>query len=187
MKKAVFSLVLGLVACISIVSAQPRPVGTTSSDTKTTVKRTAPATFEARYEGGIFGYGEREKGTLKFDDLNERLVFLGKKDGKEMFSIPYKAMLVIFPSAKKVQSGTGRTISAVPILGAGIAGSLLKKKKNYLVIQYRDPDVEIQGTTSFLIDTNELLESVVYTLGEKADMKQRGDAFYRPTEKKTTL
>ena len=187
MKKLVFSLIFGLFACVSIISAQPRPIDKTSTATKQTVKRNAPSSVEARYEGGIFGYSEREKGTIKFDDENERFVFLSKETGKEMFSIPYKAMLVVFPSNKKIQSGAGRAVGSVPVLGAGIVGSFMKKKKNYLVIQYRDQDVDVQGTASFLIDTDELLESVVYSLGEKAGMTQRGDAYYRPTEKKTTL
>lgn len=186
MKKII--LLITVILCYSAVAfAQPRPIDKTSTNSKQTVKRNAPSTVEARYEGGIFGYGEREKGTIKFDDENERLVFLSKETGKEMFSIPYKAMLVVFPSNRKVQSGAGRAVGAVPILGAGIVGSFMKKKKNYLVIQYRDQDVDVQGTTSFLIDTDELLESVVYTLGEKAGMTPRGDAYYRPTEKKTTL
>lgn len=187
MKKLVFLLIFGLFACVSIISAQPRPIDKTSTTTKQTVLQNAPSTVEARYEGGMFGYGDREKGTIKFDDENERLVFFSKENGREMFSIPYKAMLVVLPSSKKVQSGAGRAVGVAPIFGAGIAGSLMKKKKNYLVIQYRDPDVDVQGTTSFLIDTDELLESVVHTLGKKAGMTPRGDAYYRPTERKTTL
>lgn len=187
MKKILFSLVLGVFASVSVAFAQPRPVDKTQTPSKQTAKRAMISSVEARYEGGIFGYGEREKGTLKFDDENERLIFFSKENGKELFSIPYKAMLIVAPSNKKVQSGAGRAVSSAPILGAGIAGSFMKKKKNYLVIQYRDPDVDVQGTTSFLIDTDELLESVIYSLGEKAGMTPRGDAYYRPAERKTTL
>ena len=63
----------------------------------------------------------------------------------------------------------------------------MKKKKNYLVIQYSDQDVDVQGMASFLIDTDELLESVIQTLGDKAGMTPRGNAFYRPMEKKNGL
>ena len=59
----------------------------------------------------------------------------------------------------------------------------MKKKKNYLVIQFRDQDVDVQGTANFLLDTTELLNSVIQTLGEKAEMTQRGDAYYRPRNK----
>lgn len=187
MKKLIFSLALGLFAGVSIISAQPRPVDKTSTKTNQTVNRTKISSVEARYEGGIFGYSEREKGTIKFDDENERLVFFSKEDNKELFSIPYKAILVVAPSNRKVQSGAGRAVGSAPILGAGILGSYMKKKKNYLVIQYRDQDVDVQGTTSFLIDTDELLESVIYSLGEKAGMTPRGDAYFRPIERKTIL
>ncbi len=61
----------------------------------------------------------------------------------------------------------------------------MKKKKNYLVVQFRDEDVEVQGTANFLLDTTELLDSVVATLGKKAKLTQRGDAYFRP--RKTTI
>ena len=50
--------------------------------TTSTPKTPAPTSVPTRYEGGLFGYSENEKGTLKFDDDNERLVFFGK-DNKE--------------------------------------------------------------------------------------------------------
>lgn len=175
MKKVI--LLLSVVLCFSAIAfAQPRPVEKTP---QTNAKKTAPASFEAKYEGGMFGYSKKEKGNLKFDDENSRLVFYGE-DKKEKFFIPYKSLLVVYPSERKVQSGTGRAISAIPIFGAGIGGSLLKKKKNYLVIQFDDPDVKAEGTTNFLVDTGDLLYSVIYTLGEKAKLTQRGDAYYRP-------
>ena len=91
MKKLIFSLVLGLFACVSIVSAQLRPIEKDSTKTNQTVNRAKIASVEARYEGGIFGYSEREKGTIKFDDENERLIFFSKDDtNRELFSIPYK-------------------------------------------------------------------------------------------------
>lgn len=188
MKKILFSLAFGIFACVSIVSAQLRPPEKTSPSASKQTNRSKISSVEARYEGGMFGYSEREKGTIKFDDENERLVFVSKDDNnKELFSIPYRAILVVAPSNKKVQSGAGRAVGSAPILGAGILGGYMKKKKNYLVIQYRDPDVDVQGTTSFLIDTDELLETVIYSLGEKAGMTPRGDAYYRPTERRTTL
>lgn len=179
MKKMLFLIAFGLFAGASIVSAQPRPPEK-ATETKTAADvKPAPDSFEARYEGGMFGYSKKEKGTLKFDDVNERLVFFSE-DKKELFAIPYSTMLVVSPSSRKVQSGTGRAIGAVPIFGAGLGGSLLKKTKNYMIIQFRDTEVDVQGAANFLIDTNELLESAIHTLGKKAEMKQRGDAYYRP-------
>ena len=176
MKKVI--LLLSLVFCVSAAAlAQVQPV----EQPKSEASKNVPARIEARYEGGMFGFSKREEGVLWFDDENERLVFFGK-NGKEKFQIPYKAILIVYPSQKKVQSGTGRTIGSVPILGAGIAGSFMKKKKHYMAIQFDDPDVDAKGTTSFLIDTGDLLGSAIQTLGQKAKLTQRGDAFYRPRE-----
>ena len=181
MNKKLILLALALFAfTASAARAQVRPVEKPTPPTTTTVK-TAPASFEAKYEGGMFGYSRKEKGTLKFDDDGERLVFFGK-DGKEKFAIPYESIVVIYPSERKVQSGTGKAIGAIPVLGAGLGGSLLKKKKHYLAIQFDDQDVNAQGTTNFLIDTGELLDSVIQTIGVKAELTKRGDAYYRPRE-----
>lgn len=177
MKRVLFLFAIALFSSVSVVVAQPRPVE--KPEVKSVRKQPAPNSFAVKYEGGMIGFNDKEQGTLKFDDINERLVFAGK-DGKENFAISYAAILLVSPSERKVQSGTGRAIGAVPIFGAGLGGSLLKKKKNYLVIQFRDADVEVQGTANFLIDTGELLGSAVQTLGEKAELTQRGDAYYRP-------
>lgn len=179
MYKKLILLALVLFALATVSFAQVRPVEK-PTPTATTVK-TAPASFEAKYEGGMFGYSRKEKGTLKFDDDGERLVFFGK-DGKEKFAIPYESIVVIYPSEKKVQSGTGKAIGAIPVLGAGLGGSLLKKKKHYLAIQFDDQDVNAQGITNFLIDTGDLLDSVIQTIGVKAELTKRGDAYYRPRE-----
>lgn len=179
MRKTIF-LCSALLAFSFAAFAQPRQIEKTP--TKAVKKTPAPASFTAKYEGGMIGFDAKEVGTLKFDDGNERLVFSGK-DGKENFALPYSALLVVSPSEKKVQSGTGRAVGAIPIFGAGLGGSLMKKKKNYLIVQFRDADVDVQGTANFLLDTGELLESVVQTLGEKAAMTPRGDAFYRPKKK----
>ena len=160
-----------------------RPI---ESDTKLANIKAAPQTFEARYEGGFFGYAKKEQGKLKFDDENKRLIFYNE-EGREQFFIPYKSLLVIYPSSKKVQSGTGRAIGAIPFPGTGIGGGFLKKKKNYLIMNFNDPDVNAQGTMTFLIDTDELLLSVVHTLGEKAELTKRGDAYYRPREERDIL
>jgi hypothetical protein len=176
MKKKLTLLALVLFAFTASAFAQVRPV---EKPTPNATNKAAVSSSKAKYEGGMFGYSRKEEGTLKLDDDNERLVFLGK-DGKEKFAIPYEAIVVIYPSERKVQSGTGRAISAVPVLGAGIGGSLLKKKKHYLIIQFDDPDVRAQGAANFLVDTGDLLDAIVYSIGEKAKLTQRGDAYYRP-------
>lgn len=183
MKKLLFLFILSLFTFAITASAQPRPMDK-SSDKEEAVKP-APDVIETKYKGGLFGFDKSEQGTLKFDDINERLVFYGE-DGKEKFSINYAVMQVVYPSTKKVQSGGGRAVSAIPLPGAGIGGMFMKKKKNYLIIQFRDPQVDFQGAVNFIIDTGDLLKSVVYTLGEKAEMTRRGDAFYRPRKLSAT-
>jgi len=163
------------VAAISI-SAQPRPIQTSPSPVKRAPA--APPSFEAKYEGGMFGYSSKETGTLKFDDDNSRLVFYGA-DKKEKFSIPYDAFVVIYPQSKSVTSTTGNVVKYIPLPGAGLGG-FIKEKRQYLVAQFKDPDADVEGLVNFKLDKKELLDSAIQTLGEKANMQQRGDAYYRP-------
>ena len=175
MRKTLILLVISMFALSMAVSAQPRQMKKAADDEEI---KPAPDSFVAKYQGGVIGFSKKQKGKLKFDDANLRLVFYDKND-KEQFAISYDSMMVVAPSSKKVQSGTGRAVGAIPVPGAGIGGLFMKKKKNYLVIQFRDPDVDVQGTVNFLVDTSELLKSVVFTLGSKAELSQRGDAFFR--------
>lgn len=179
MKKISIFLFLSLFVFALAAFAQPRvaekPV---VGDPDAPKPAPAPETFEAKYEGGVFGYSKKEEGMLKFDDTNQRLVFFGK-DSKEKLSIPYKAMLVIYPQSQSVQSTTGKVVSVVPY--GGLVGGFIKEKRRYIVINYDDPDVDVKGLVNFKVESRELLDSVIYTLGEKAKMKQRGDAYYRPT------
>ncbi|MEO6052009.1 MAG: hypothetical protein ABIP78_11855 [Pyrinomonadaceae bacterium] len=156
-----------------MIYAQLRPVEKTASPVPTNL----PASFEARYEGGIFGNSRKEKGNLRFDDANERVVFNGQ-DQKEMFSIPYSALLVIYPDSKTSVSQTGNVVSRLPLPGAGLAG-LLSKSSKYLIVRYDDQDVEAEGTANFKFDDRNLLLTFINTLGSKAKMKQKGDAYYR--------
>jgi hypothetical protein len=172
MKKLLFTTLA--VFCLSIViSAQPRPVDKTPPP----VSKNAPAAFEARYEGGIFGNSAKESGTLKIDEANERVVFY-RKDKTEMFSIPYADLLVIYPDSTVGVSPTGNVVSRLPLPGAGLAG-LATKSTKYLKITFDDPDVDVQGTANFRFDDKGLLLTFINTLGPKAKMTQRGDAYYR--------
>ncbi|MBK7705445.1 MAG: hypothetical protein IPJ30_06590 [Acidobacteria bacterium] len=174
MKK--LSLVLCLIAGVSAVAfGQPRPAEKTKEPAAAV--RPAPASFVAKYEGGMFGYSRKEEGTLKFDDENERLVFLGK-DQKEKFAIPYKSMLVVFPQSQSVQSTTGKVVSVIPY--AGLLGGFIKEKRQYLIVNFDDPDVDAKGMVNFKLADRELLDSVIAKLAEEAELKQRGEAFYRP-------
>lgn len=126
----------------------------------------------------MLGFSDKETGTLKFDDANERIVFFGK-DGKERFSIAFDLMLVIYPQSQSVTSTAGSVVRHIPLPGAGLAG-FIKEKRRFLIIHYDDPDADIRGAINFKIENKELLDSVIQTLGEKAKMTQRGDAYYRP-------
>ncbi len=163
-----------MICFAGITKAQPRPIvrGAPSAAAQ------AQGSFEARYEGGLFGASDREDGILKFDDANERVVFLHKKDQKEMFAIPYEALVVIYPDSKVSVSKTGNVVSRLPVPGAGLAG-LLSKRTKFLIVQFDDPEIEAKGTANFKFDEKEMLLNFINILGEKAKMVQRGDAYYR--------
>ena len=181
MKKLLF---LSAMVCIfaGVSFAQPRPLEKPAS--KPVAKRPAPSSVAAKYEGGMFGFSERLNGTLKLDDANSRVVFYGQ-DEKELFGIPYDALLVIYPESKSVTSTTGNVVKNVPLPGAGLA-SYLKEKRSYLIIQFDDPDVDTRGTVNFKFDNKEVLDSVLLALADKAALQQRGDAFYKPKNAKTS-
>ncbi len=175
MKKILYIFALSLSFLAIAVSAQPRPVDKNADDK---VIAPAPASFEAKYEGGMLGYSKKEKGTLKFDDVNERIVFYGK-DNKEVFAIAYESIYSLSPQSQSVRSTTGTVVGAIPVPGASLAGMFIKEKRRYLIIQYSDADVDLNGVTSFKIENKDLLDSVIKTLGEKAELRKRGDAYFR--------
>jgi len=166
----VITAVLGLAA---FASAQPHKADRSASDT------TSPTTVKAKYEGGIFGSSGRQEGTLKMDNDQERLVFYRKSDNREMFSIPYEAMVVIYPDSKVSTSQTGNVVSKLPLPGAGMAG-LLSTRAQYLIINFEDPDIDTEGKANFKFDNKKAMLAFIEALGTKAGMKQRGDAYYRP-------
>lgn len=175
MKKILFIFALSLSLFAIAVSAQPRPVDKTPDDKPIAP---APASFEAKYEGGMLGYSKKEKGTLKFDDVNERIVFYGK-DNKEVFAIAYDSIYSISPQSQSVRSTTGHVVGAIPLPGAGLAGMFIKEKRRYMIIQYSDRDADINGVTSFKVENKDLLDSVIKSLGEKSELKKRGDSYIR--------
>jgi hypothetical protein len=172
MKKRLF-IALALFIVPIAASAQPKP-----AEQDAQVPANLPASFEARYEGGIFGSAGKEKGQLKFDDANLRVVFY-KKDGKEMFGIPYDALVVIYPDSKEGVSKTGNVASRLPLPGAGLFG-LMTKSTKYLVLNFNDADVDAAGTANFKFDEKDDLLMFINALGAKAKMTKRGDAYYRP-------
>ncbi len=184
MKNILFLSVMVLFGCASFAAAQPRIVEKKPEKTQQTATL-APVSFKAKYEGGMFGFSEKETGTIKFDGSNQRLVFFGK-DNKEMFGIPYDAIQIIYPQSKSVQSTGGKVMQQIPLPGAGIAGIFMKDKIRYMIVNFDDPEVNAKGTVNFKFDTQQMLTSAIQTLGSKAEMQQRGDAFYRPKKTPTS-
>ena len=181
MKQILFSIGIALLF-VGLAFAQPRPLETGKSGKQADVAP-APESFEAKYEGGMFGFSEKQLGTVKFDDENERLVFYGK-DQQEKFQIPYRSVLVIYPQSKAVTSAAGNVVGVV----AGSAlGDLMKEKRQYLIVHYDDPDIEsAKGIVNFRLSNKELLDSVIIGLADKAKLVQRGEAYYRPKKKAPT-
>src|SRR5437868_12056111 len=153
MKKILFPAFL--ILCLSIIAfAQPRPV---EREVSTVKAKPAPPAFSAEYDGGVFGYGKKVTGTLKFDDANSRFVFYGP-DEKELFQVPYDALLVIYPQSQSVTPTAGKVVSYIPLPGASLAG-YIKSKRQFLVIQFDDPDVNVKGLVNFKLADKELLDS----------------------------
>ncbi len=170
-------LISSLIFILStVLLAQPRPA-------EKSADLNAPISYEAKYEGGIFGASGREKGNLKFDDTNSRVTFY-RKDGKEMFTIPYDALVVVYPDSKVAMSQTGNVLSRVPVPGAGLFG-LMSKSSKFLIMNFDDPDIEARGVANFKFDDKKQLLTFIHALGARAKMTQRGDAYYRP--KKATF
>ena len=158
------------------VFAQPRPAEKAQLPPMMATSETL--SIVAKYQGGLFGYSEKETGVLKIDDENERLVFFGK-DKKEMFGIPYKSLMIVSPEAQVSTATTGKVMSHIPLPGAGLFG-LIREKKRYLVVRFDDPDVDVRGVVNFKVDDKESMHRMIQTIGVKAKLTQRGDTVYRP-------
>ena len=175
MKKGIF-LTLVVLLLPTFISAQPRPADKTPVE-----PANMPEKFEARYESGIFGARTKEKGTLSFDDANQRVVFSGP-DGREKFSIEYSAMQVIYPDNQQHMTQTGNVVSKLPVPGAPLF-TLLQTNRKYLIIHYDEQEVDAQGLANFRFDKKQLLMMFIDALGTKAKLVKRGDAYYRAKNK----
>ncbi|HYO62708.1 MAG TPA: hypothetical protein VER08_03525 [Pyrinomonadaceae bacterium] len=165
----------------SVGEQQTTPAASQQTDGGKIVSPTpppAPPTVKAKYEGGVIGY-KKSDGSLTFDDANRRLLFRDK-DNKELFSVPYGAIDAAYADTKSLQPTSARVIGSLPLpYGANIPAWFVRKKYRYLTLNYSDADTHATGLTSFKLDNKELLASVLHTLGQKAGLIQRGDAFIR--------
>lgn len=179
---AAAALVL-VAAAVSAHAQRPRvPADTPAAQQPASTAPTpapAPQSVKAKYEGGVAGFMQKQTGTLQFNDEEQRILFRDKT-GREYFSLPYDSLAAIWPDKKARRTTTGSVVSALPLpYGANMLGLLMREKVRYLVVQYDDPDTRVQGVTSFKLDSQQLLNSVLHTLAGKAELKQRGDGFVR--------
>ncbi len=172
-----------LLLMLSAVSAQaqrPRvPADSPATPASAPTPAPAPQSVKAKYEGGVTGFMKKQTGTLQFHDEEQRLIFR-EKTGREYLSLPYKSLAAIWPDKKARRTTAGTVVSNIPLpYGANMLGLLMREKVRYLVVQYDDPDTRVQGVTSFKLDSQQLLNSVLHTLAGKAELKPRGESYIR--------
>jgi TonB family protein len=173
-----FCLFLVAVAAIGAQAQRPRAVATTQTET-TSPTAPAPSSVKAKYEGGVFGYNKKQDGTLVFDDLNSRLVFKNKQQ-KEVLSIPYQTVSQAFADTQARRPAAASVISAIPVpYGLNIPAAFIKKKYQYLTMQFYDEDSRVGGVTSFKMANKATVASVLNALANKAGLTPRGEIFVR--------
>jgi hypothetical protein len=174
---------LGLLLAVlasAALAQRPRSVNDPADNNTTATPQTgpmaAPQTVNANYEGGVFGYNKKINGTLSFDDTNRRLLFRNKQRQEVLF-IPYDAVLSAFADVKSKRPIAADVAARVSIFA--LPGLLIKKKFRYLTLQYRDPDTNASGVTSFKLENKQTLAAVLNTLAAKAGLTQRGEVYVR--------
>jgi hypothetical protein len=172
--KVVAILFLTAVASMSVLAQRPRAVDTATDATKA-IPAPPPQNMKAKYEGGVFGHRDTMEGTLSFDDTNARLLF--RKNGKEVFFIPYKAVNSAFADTHKRRPAAATVASSVPYLGFPLG--LIKTKVRYLTLQFSDPDTQVSGVTSFRLENQGVVDSALYALARKSGLVARGDIYVR--------
>jgi hypothetical protein len=172
------SLVLLGVLLIGAFAQRPRSIDTEPQQKPAVAP--APSSVKAKYEGGVFGYTKTMEGTLTFDDANNQLLFKDKKTTKQIH-IPYAALTSAFADTQKRRPTAATVASAVPLLYT-FPAHFIKKKVRYLTLQYKDPDSQQAGVTSFKLENKEILNSVLVTLAEKSGMTARGDIYVKKKE-----
>jgi hypothetical protein len=158
----------------------------TREDGKAAPKVSAPAppappkVVPAKYMGGFASYRKKQEGMLTFDDRNQRLVFRDKNE-KEVISISYDAVMVTFAD-HETRRLMGDGTKSVVLGTAGILGlpaMLLKKKFEYLTIQFEDPETYLRGTTHFKLKDKDVIDSMAYALAQRAGLIQQGAIYTR--------
>ncbi|HMF55519.1 MAG TPA: energy transducer TonB [Pyrinomonadaceae bacterium] len=177
-----------LVLFIAVVGLAQGPRNGTSQTGSMPISNSQPAQLpaspptqpiKAKYEGGIFGYNKRQDGTLTFDDTNQRLVFHNKQ-GQEYLFIPYAGVMSAFADTQARRPAAATVISSIPApYLLNLPAAFIKKKYQYLTLQFADPDTHVAGITSFKLANKQLTDSVVNALAERAGLVARGAIFVR--------
>lgn len=186
MKIVVRFLIFALLAAGTLpVFAQRAPATDASNQTTAPQQQSttsAPQTYRAKYEGGVFGYNRRMNGTITFDDANRRLVFRNN-DGREIFAIPYDAMVAAFADTRSRRPAAATVIGSLPVpYGLGLPALFVRRTYRYLTVQYRDPDTNVAGVTSFKMQNRQAVNTALTTLATKAGLTARGEIYVRRTE-----
>ncbi len=176
-------LVLSAFAAHSVIAQRGRPVAdsakTDTGSTQSAPTQPAPQTVRAKYEGGVLGYHKKLNGTLFFDDENRRLLFRDERQRQVLF-VPYDAVLAAYADTQSRRPTAATVVSQVPLpYGLNLPAMFIRKKYRYMTLQYKDPDTQAAGITSFKLDSKNMLDSVVMTLASKAGLVKRGDAYLR--------
>ena len=171
--------VLVFSAGIIVFAQRPRSTTQDVTENSTTVPGPppAPASVKAKYEGGVFGYNKKMDGTVNFDDATGRFIFRNSK-GKEILFVPYKSIVAAAGDTHRVQPASATIAQNVPSIYA-LPAHFIKTKVRYLTLQYSDPDSNVSGTTSFKLDNQDILDSVLVTLANKSGLTKRGEVFVR--------
>ena len=139
-------LLLTLTMGVAVYAQRPRTADPGATDASKATPAPPPQTMAAKYEGGVFGHNQTMEGTLSFDDTNERLLFRNNKK-KEMFFIPYNAVVSAFADTQKRRPAAATVAQNIPYLGFPLG--LIKTKVQYLTLQFSDPDTRVSGITSY--------------------------------------
>src|SRR2546423_14631873 len=178
MSKQWLGVLLVIGSCSFAAFAQrPRAITSDTPQPANAAPPPAPSTVKAKYEGGVFGYPHKKTGTLTVNNSNSRLIFRDDKQ-KELFSIPFGAITGAYGDVHSVQPKAATVISNVPTIFA-LPARMVKTNVRYLMVQYDDPDSKVAGTTSFRLDNQQLLESVLYSVATKASLTKRGEVYVR--------
>jgi hypothetical protein len=194
MRSLGWALALGAIAATTTLAQQAQRQRIVNRAESKIVEAGPPVSLSApinvRYEGGVFGFSESLNGTLKFDDEGQQIVFRDRSSRKS-FTIPYDAVMTAYGEMKKRAPKDARGVLSdsfgmlmIPYVGpylyaAQTLKETIKKKRQFVVFQFRDPLTNAFTTTYFKLHNKQDIDPLLDRLAEKAGMTRRGDACLR--------